>query len=80
MLLGISIETICWALCLAMILLSLGVSSQPLTAGSLILLTLAFAGFWFGWNSLYEQWFRLVDERIVKAPNWVPAFLKIPVS
>lgn len=78
MLLGISIGTICWALCLAMILLGLGVSSKPLTAGSLILLILAFAGFWFGWKSLYEPWFRLVDERIVKAPNWLPALFEAP--
>lgn len=78
MLLGIIIGAIGWALCLAMILLGLGVSNQPLTAGSLILLILAFAGFWFGWKSLYEPWFRLVDERIVKAPNWVPALFEDP--
>lgn len=78
LLVGVLIGTLLWGLSLAAVLLALGLTHQPLTSSSLVILLVSLAGFWIGWKQLYEPWFRLLDERVVKAPHWVAAVLEDP--
>lgn len=78
LLIGVLIGTLLWGLGLVSVLLALGLTHQPLTSSSLVILLVSLAGFWVGWKQLYEPWYRLLDERVVKAPNWVPAVLEDP--
>lgn len=78
LLVGVLIGTLMWGLGLAAVLLALGLTHQPLTSSSLVILLVSLAGSWVGWKQLYEPWFRLLDERVVKAPYWVPAILEDP--
>lgn len=63
-----------WILLLAIMLFALSQRDGPLTMGGLITLGLTLAGFVFIWREIYTPWFRVVDDCVVKAPNWVSAF------
>ncbi|MFU6878529.1 hypothetical protein ACM769_26435 [Pseudomonas aeruginosa] len=63
-----------WVALLGIMLLSLGLREGPITMGSLITLCLSLAGFVFIWREGYSPWFKVIDDCVVKAPNWVSAF------
>lgn len=63
-----------WVLLLAIMLLALSQRTGPVTMGSLITVGLTLAGFVFVWREVYSPWFRVIDDCVVKAPNWVSAF------
>lgn len=68
--------TVIWTLMLAVVLLGIAFDTKPLNAQQLISGLVALAGFWFVWRQSYEPWFRLINDRVVKAPVWVPALLE----
>lgn len=63
-----------WMALLAIVLFALSQRDGPITMGSLITLGLTLAGFVFIWRDFYTPWFRVIDDCVVKAPEWVSAF------
>lgn len=70
----IFLGTVIWTMLLAIVLLGIASDAKPLNAGQLITGLASCAGFLFVWRQSYEPWYRLINDRVVKAPTWVTAF------
>lgn len=66
-----------WITMLGIMLLALSLREGPITMGSLITLCLTLMGFIFIWREIYSPWFRVIDDCVVKAPQWVSAFKEV---
>lgn len=74
---SILLGSACWIGMLGVMLLSLSLREGPITMGSLITLCLTLTGFVFIWKEIYSPWFRVIDDCVVKAPEWVTAFKEV---
>lgn len=71
---SIMLMSVIWILMFAVSLLGMWLMTAPLSIGHLVKLLVSSAVFWLVWREFYQPWWRLIDDRVITAPQWVVTF------